>query len=147
MLFCRPEHSHDHDACREEANQHHGHGHHHHHHGHDHSHSHPRGPPTALPPPINDNQDQQTALKVQIRQIQANTSLTPKEKAESVQNLMMKKWNDSRDKVVLKRQESDSETERKKTTYFVRTTHDCRPCVYEYSTDLCYGVNYNTERG
>lgn len=58
-------------------------------------------------------------LKSQIRQIQASTSLTPKEKAESVQNLMMKQWNDAH-KVPLKRQESDSETERKHTTYFVR---------------------------
>ncbi|TYZ66354.1 hypothetical protein PybrP1_006951 [[Pythium] brassicae (nom. inval.)] len=76
-----------------------------------------RTPPTPLPPPTNSNQDQQALLKTQIRQIQASTSLTPKEKAESVQNLMMKQWNDSH-KVALKPQESDSETERKRTTYF-----------------------------
>uniref|UniRef100_K3WU11 RING finger and CHY zinc finger domain-containing protein 1 n=1 Tax=Globisporangium ultimum (strain ATCC 200006 / CBS 805.95 / DAOM BR144) TaxID=431595 RepID=K3WU11_GLOUD len=121
----RPEHVHDeveetnqqqepqrhtHDHAHHHSHSHHGHAHH----GHTHA-----ATPTALPPPINNNHDQQAILKAQIRQIQSSTSLTPKEKAESVQNLMMKQWNDSRDKVVLtKRQESDTEADQKRTTYF-----------------------------
>ncbi|KAF1328793.1 hypothetical protein FI667_g6559, partial [Globisporangium splendens] len=113
----RPEHAHDEveETNQQQEHQHHAHGHthHHSHHGHGHNHTH-AAPPTALPPPINNNQDQQAILKAQIRQIQSSTSLTPKEKAESVQNLMMKQWNDSRDKVVLtKRQGSDTEADRK----------------------------------
>ncbi|KAJ0400750.1 hypothetical protein P43SY_005471 [Pythium insidiosum] len=62
-------------------------------------------------------QDQQAALKAQIRQIQSSKSLTPKEKAESVQKLMMKQWNENQEKVALTRQQSDNETERRRVTY------------------------------
>lgn len=66
-------------------------------------------------------QDQQAILKAQIRQIQSSPLLTPKEKAESMQNLMMKNWNASRDKVALTRVQSDAKVERQRVTYHVRT--------------------------
>lgn len=66
-------------------------------------------------------QDRQAILKAEIRQIQSSPLLTPKEKAESMQNLMMKNWNASRDKVALTRVQSDAEVERQRVTYHVRT--------------------------
>jgi hypothetical protein len=63
--------------------------------------------------------DPQARLKAQIREIQSSTSLTSKEKAASVQNLMMKQWNDSRDKIALTRQQSDNEVERVCQTFHV----------------------------
>lgn len=56
-------------------------------------------------------------MKAQIRQIQACKSLTPKEKADSVQKLMMKRWTDNQEKVALTRITSDSEIERRRVSY------------------------------
>lgn len=59
-------------------------------------------------------------LKAKIREIQSSPLLTPKEKAESMQHLMMKNWTDSRDKETHARVQSDCEVERQRTTYHVR---------------------------
>ncbi|KAL0583163.1 hypothetical protein ABG067_006930 [Albugo candida] len=56
-------------------------------------------------------------LKAQIRQVQARTSLTPKDKAELVQGLMMKQWNDSRQKISAVKGSCDNETERLQPTH------------------------------
>lgn len=74
-------------------------------------------------------QDQQAILKAQIRQIQSSPLLTPKEKAESMQNLMMKNWNASRDKVAPIRVQSDAEVERQRVTYHVRNIVIQQMCV------------------
>ncbi|KAJ0404873.1 hypothetical protein ATCC90586_007823 [Pythium insidiosum] len=84
-------------------------------------------------------QDQQAALKAQIRQIQSSKSLTPKEKAESVQKLMMKQWNENQEKVALTRQQSDNETERLRVTYHPvgKTCINCHQDFARYFCDIC----------
>ncbi|RLN55520.1 hypothetical protein BBJ28_00002766, partial [Nothophytophthora sp. Chile5] len=82
-------------------------------------------PPMSLPAPLtgaevcNCASAIQALLKVKIREIQSSPLLTPKEKAESVQNLMMKDWNDSRTKAASSKVECNAETERQRTTYHV----------------------------
>ncbi|RLN31735.1 hypothetical protein BBJ28_00015817 [Nothophytophthora sp. Chile5] len=69
----------------------------------------------------------QPLLKAKIREIQSSPLLTPKEKAESVQNLMMKDWNDSRTKAASSKVECNAETERQRTTYHVLDDNEDHP--------------------
>ena len=77
--------------------------------------------PNSLPAPLHNDENSQEMLKAQIRQVQARTSLTPKDKAELVQGLMMKQWNDSRQKIIALKGSSDTETERLRASYHVRS--------------------------
>lgn len=106
-----PEHIHD-EHCIHDTNQ---------THYHDHSYGHElRGAhPTSLPAPITKDEDPQNAIKSKIREIQSSKSLTPKEKADSVQKLMMKSWTENQEKLALTRVTSDSEVERRRVTYHV----------------------------
>lgn len=61
----------------------------------------------------------QALLKAKIREIQSSPVLTPKQKAESVQNLMMKDWNDAKSKAGAAKTECDTEVERKRASYHV----------------------------
>ncbi|EGZ30008.1 hypothetical protein PHYSODRAFT_323450 [Phytophthora sojae] len=74
--------------------------------------------PTSLPAPLSGAEATQALLKAKIREIQSSPVLTPKQKAESVQNLMMKDWNDAKSKAGTAKTESDSEADRKEKSYF-----------------------------
>ncbi|TMW64952.1 hypothetical protein Poli38472_009119 [Pythium oligandrum] len=141
----RPEETHS-EICPHETNQH---------------HEHRAAPPTSLPKPIHSDEDQQAVLKAQIREIQASKSLTPKEKAESVQKLMMKQWTENQEKVALTRTQSDSEVERRRVTYhneaenILGCSHYQRGCKLQgtccgkwYTCRFCHdeGESHNFDR-
>ncbi|KAH7488540.1 hypothetical protein PRIC1_007346 [Phytophthora ramorum] len=73
--------------------------------------------PTSLPAPLSGAEATQALLKAKIREIQSSPVLTPKQKAESVQNLMMKDWNDAKSKAGACKAECDTEAERTQTSY------------------------------
>ncbi|ETN17644.1 hypothetical protein PPTG_05393 [Phytophthora nicotianae INRA-310] len=73
--------------------------------------------PTTLPAPLSGAEATQALLKAKIREIQSSPVLTPKQKAESVQNLMMKDWNDAKSKAGVIKTECNAEVERKRLSY------------------------------
>ncbi|EQC28796.1 hypothetical protein SDRG_13477 [Saprolegnia diclina VS20] len=58
--------------------------------------------PTALPPPLEKAENPQANLKAKILEIQTNKSLTPKEKADGMQKLMMQQWNEAQERLTPK---------------------------------------------
>ncbi|RQM11577.1 hypothetical protein B5M09_006108 [Aphanomyces astaci] len=70
--------------------------------------------PTALPPPLEkttaDAANPQANLKARIMQIQTNKSLTPKEKADGMQKVMMQQWTEAQERLTPKQAESKPET-------------------------------------
>jgi hypothetical protein len=67
-------------------------------------------------------------LKAKILEIQTSKTLTPKEKADGMQKLLMKQWNDAQERLTPKAAVEKPETpiaydaERKIVTYYVRST-------------------------
>ncbi|KAL8024649.1 putative Zinc finger, RING-type, Zinc finger, CHY-type, Zinc finger, RING/FYVE/PHD-type [Plasmopara halstedii] len=74
--------------------------------------------PSSLPAPLTGAEATQALLKAKIREIQSSPVLTPKQKAESVQNLMMKDYNDAKLRAYAVKLEGDSEVERKQSSYY-----------------------------
>ncbi|ETV94598.1 hypothetical protein H310_11860 [Aphanomyces invadans] len=70
--------------------------------------------PTALPPPLEktpvDPANPQANLKARIMQIQTNKSLTPKEKADGMQKVMMEQWTEAQERLTPKQTERKPDT-------------------------------------
>ncbi|CAK4725319.1 hypothetical protein LEN26_018031 [Aphanomyces euteiches] len=66
--------------------------------------------PTALPPPLEKTDSAQANLKARIMEIQTNKSLTPKEKADGMQKIMMQQWTEAQERLTPKQTEPKPET-------------------------------------
>ncbi|KAF1793875.1 Zinc finger, CTCHY-type [Phytophthora cactorum] len=97
--------------------------------------------PTALPAPLSGAEATQALLKAKIREIQSSPVLTPKQKAESVQNLMMKDWNDAKSKAGVIKTECNAEVERKRISYTRKCKLLGKCCGKWYSCRFCHDDN------